>query len=269
MSTIRVAGSRELWMPTDDGGDADSAQTPASLDDLFDVSGVSGGPDDPPDREVENSGNWLSTGIEPLDRYLGGGIPPGRIVAFLSPAQTQGELLLKHIVAQPDSLYLSSLRPRWEVEESVRDFVQRVGEFESNRVDTRVERLEPPNTLQEAGDRIDRLGDRSVLVIDSMEELETDPRDEYAGFLRHVKRRLWDTGSIGLLHCVALDDPPANRPVTLQLADIVLELRRSVQPGGVNYLLVVSKFRGGRALTEPVKLELTETVRIDTSRDIA
>ena len=53
------------------------------------------------------------------------------------------------------------------------------------------------------------------------------------------------------------------------MSDIIWQLRRDVHTTGVEYLLVVSKFRGGCALTEPVKLELTDGIEIDTSRDIA
>jgi hypothetical protein len=50
---------------------------------------------------------------------------------------------------------------------------------------------------------------------------------------------------------------------------VVRRLDQTVTPDAVESTLVVSKFRGGRALTEPITLELTDNVRVDTSRNVA
>lgn len=257
-------------MPADDGSAVDSDGSPDSLQAVFESAGDDEARDHDDDRPTERTlENWLTTGIRDLDRNLGGGIPPGRLVAFTAPAETQGELFVKQIASQHDSLYLSSLRPRWEVEETVRDFLQQAGRAGADRVRTHVRSLDPDDRLGEARDHIADVQDRSILVVDSADELEAEPEADYVAFLNELKRSLWDTGSAGLLHCFERDSDRPGRRVTLRMADIVWELRRSVEPGDVEYLLVVSKFRGGRALTEPVKLELTDEVRIDTSRDIA
>lgn len=256
-------------MPENDGSEADPADPPDTLDDLFDLSEADQEPTDSPERRPPTDGNRLTTGIEALDRYLAGGIPPGRMITFMAPADTQGELIVKQLAAEHDSLYLSSLRPQWEVEEAVRDHVQRSGRLQSNGVETRVEQLDPDDRLSDARRLVDQLDRQSVLVQDAVDELEAAGEDDYTDFLTYLKRRLWDTGSVGLLHCIERDDPPPCRPVTLRLADIVLELRRSVRPGSVEYHLVVAKYRGGNAFPEPIKLELTDEIRIDTSRDIA
>lgn len=257
-------------MPADDGSAVEPESEADVLEAVVESSGAAGGQGVLDDRRLERTaGNWLTTGIKDLDRYLGGGIPPGRLVAFVAPANTQGELFVKQIAAEHDSLYLTSLRPRWEVEETVRDHVQRAGRLGADQVSTRVRDLDPDDRLADARRHVGELGDRSIVVVDSADELEAEPGSDYVGFLNELKRRLWDTGSVGLLHCFDRDGDRAGRRVTLRMADVVWELRRSVEPGNVEYLLVVSKFRGGRALTEPVKLELTNEVRIDTSRDIA
>lgn len=249
---------------------ADVTEGDTDRSSIFDLNWLTGSQESTDDRPFEQSShNWLTTGSEDLDRLLGGGIPPGRLIAICAPPDTQGELLLKQLMAAHDSFYLSSMRPEWEVKASLADFLQRFGGEGTSRGDTRVEYLTPESRLREAASYIDRLEDEVVVVIDAMDEFEEAPGREYSDFLTHLKRRLWDTGSVGLLHCITQDNPQAGRQITLRLADIVWNLRRSVQPESIEYLLDVSKFRGGSALTEPIKLELTDEVRVDTSRDIS
>ena len=244
--------------------------TEESIDDLFDIensddeSADPSTPEPPPTNE-----NWLSTGIEALDRALNGGVPPGRLVSFAVSADTQGELFVKQIAAQHDSLYLSTLRPEWEVEETVRDHLQQVDPEGAGRIETRVHSLDSDGRLQAAREYLEYIDDRSVVVIDSVDELETADESEYVEFIHELKRRLWETRSVGLLVCFEGEAEPSARRITFRLSDIVWQLRRSVQTGSIEYLLVVSKYRGGRALDEPVKLELTDEIEIDTSRDIA
>jgi hypothetical protein len=57
--------------------------------------------------------------------------------------------------------------------------------------------------------------------------------------------------------------------VTEHVADVVFQLHTEYSGDTVETRLAVPKFRGGRALSETIKLELAESVRIDTSRDIA
>jgi hypothetical protein len=61
----------------------------------------------------------------------------------------------------------------------------------------------------------------------------------------------------------------ANRVVSKHMADVVFDLRTSVEGTEVENKLAVPKFRGGAALQETIKLQLAEDVSIDTSRDIA
>lgn len=250
----------ESSAPADDGGTSEPAE-PA--DDR----------DPPPTTDVApvgaTAGSRLSTGIESLDRALGGGLPPGRILSYVAPPDTQSELLVKHLAAAHDCLYLSTLRPKWEVEEEVTDYVQKTGVDGHERSSVRIEQLRPDSWLEDAREHIMGVADGSIVVIDSVNELEALEKGRYVRFVDDVKRTLWDTGSVGLFYGIDEASTPALRAVTLRRADLIWQLRRSVQPGEVQHLLVVTKFRGGRSLTEPVKLELTDEVRIDTSRDIA
>lgn len=264
---------RTQLMSDNENPSVDYSHAHDSLESLFDVAesaeSADGTTEDPDERPEFTHENWLTTGIEALDRYLNGGIPPGRLVSFAAPADTQGELFVKQITSQHNSLYLTSLRPEWEVEETVRDHIQKVGSVNGGQVDTRVRNLNPDARLAEARDYIEYIDDGTVVVVDSVDELEREPESEYVDFLHRLKQRLWEAGSVGLLCCFEGDTTPLGRDITYRMSDIIWQLRRSVNVSGVEYLLIVSKFRGGNALTEPVKLELTDEIAIDTSRDIA
>ena len=53
------------------------------------------------------------------------------------------------------------------------------------------------------------------------------------------------------------------------MADVVFQLETTVEGDRIENRLAVPKFRGGRAMSDVIKLELSDEVDIDTSRDIA
>lgn len=211
----------------------------------------------------------LSTGSESLDRLLGGGIPNGRMVVLIAPPETQGELLLKQFAGVRSTLYLSTFRPKWEIQEELADYVQNRMTAESTPIDLQVEYVTPDELLESPQPYLDRLPSKANLIIDSIDEFEVEDRARYVDFLNQVKERLWETGSLGLFYGMEGNRVDPARSLTLKRSDIVWELRRRIRSNDIEHHLVISKFRGGKALTEPVKLVLTDEVRIDTSRDIA
>ncbi|MEF8780904.1 MAG: hypothetical protein V5A46_09530 [Haloferacaceae archaeon] len=221
--------------------------------------------EDPPKQPA---GNRLSTGIEPLDRELDGGIPPGRLVTFVAPPDAQSELLIKELSTQRDTLYLSTIRPCWEIEEELRDHIQR-NHDSGGGGQAQIEQLPSGARLETAREHLESLDNRSLLVVNAVNELEAEAENRYAEFLNAVKQALWDTASIGLFYQIKEDEPPPGRTVTLRRADLVWELHKSMQNTGIENYLEISKFRGGSALRDPIKLKLTDEVEIDTSRDIA
>lgn len=244
---------------------SDDSTTTDPVADLFEEGEESSAPLEEPPLDHADP-NRLTTGIDTLDRHLQGGIPPGRLLTIVAPADTQSELLVKQLAACHDCLYLSTLRPKWEVEEEVADHVQTATRGEGS---VHIEQLNPDGRLDDARRYVEEIEDSSIVVIDSVNELEALEQPRYVRFIDDVKELLWETGSVGVFYGVEEADPPPGRTVTLRRTDLIWQLRRTVSAGEVEHLLVVSKFRGGKALAKPVKLELTDRVGIDTSRDIA
>lgn len=207
-------------------------------------------------------GRRLPTGIDVLDRKLEGGLPAGSVVALTASPASQSELLLYELAVPRGTLYLTTERST----EAVRDA------FDRTTVPTgtpEVEGLAGEAPLDRATALSETLAEGSTLIVDPVDPLERQDSARYRRFVNGLRARLVDTESIAVLHCLAGHAPPEGRDLTEHMADVVFALDTRVSGESVENRLAVPKFRGGRALSETIKLELTERVRVDTSRDIA
>ncbi|MDY6818566.1 MAG: transcriptional regulator [Halobacteriales archaeon] len=204
----------------------------------------------------------LSTGIEPLDRELNGGLLPGTITAFAAPPASQSELLLYELTRERPTLYLTTTRS----EQGIRDALERTAVPTGDPVIRRVGGDMPLDNVQ---DLTGRLRDEANLIIDPLDLLESSERNRYVSFLNRLQTHMQNTSGIALLHCMKGDEHPPMRDLTMQMVDTVFDLELTTEGEDVETRLSVPKFRGGEALNETIKLELADRVRVDTSRDIA
>ncbi|WP_436343474.1 RAD55 family ATPase [Natronorubrum sp. FCH18a] len=204
----------------------------------------------------------LDTGIDVLDRKLDGGLPPGCIVAYTAEPASQSELLLYELTAARGTLYLSTERSDDAIRHAIESSPSEVGS-------PTVRHVTSENPLEEATRLIGALPDGANLIIDTMDVLEDADTDEYVSFLNELKSQMLDTSSIAVLHCLKGDDVPVGRTRTFHAADAVFDLRTETAGSELENHLTIPKFRGGAQPTDAIKLELTEEVAIDTSRDIA
>lgn len=199
------------------------------------------------------------TGLSVLDRQLRGGVPAGSLVALVTPPEAQSDLLLDAMAASGPCLYLSTTRPEPEVRASLppaasqETTVDRVG----------LDDLATPESVFAA------VPDEGYVVLDTAEPLELLNRGDQLAAMDALVAALVDRDAVGLVRCLGIDEDDRPRRRTLQRADSVWTLRLIVTTLSIENRLIVSKFREGAALTEPVKLKLTDQVTIDTSRDIA
>ncbi|AGB37380.1 RAD55 family ATPase [Natronococcus occultus] len=200
----------------------------------------------------------LRTGIDVLDRKLGGGLPTGSLVAYTATPASQSELPLYELTAARETRYLSTERPARAVRDALERSPAAVG-------DPRIDVLDD---LEDATRAVDGLSDRAFLIVDPIDRLERNDVDAYVDFLATLKRRLLETDGAAVVHCLR-GDAPANRTRTLHAADAVFELYTERAGGRLETTLTVPKFRDGGQPTGAITLELTGAVEIDTSRDIA
>ncbi|MFC4988732.1 RAD55 family ATPase [Saliphagus infecundisoli] len=204
----------------------------------------------------------VATGIDVLDRKLAGGLPPGTIVAYTARPASQSELLLYELTAARRTLYLSTQRSAEAVSHAMERTAAPVGT-------PRIRRVGDDEPLAEARELVGALPADANLIVDTMDVIERTDRTAYTAFLNWLKEHLVETGSIAVLHCPKVESPPSTRSTTLHVADAVFDLRSAVGATELETYLTVPKLRGGGAPTETIKLELSERVSIDTSRDIA
>ncbi|MEF8801070.1 MAG: transcriptional regulator [Halolamina sp.] len=204
----------------------------------------------------------LSTGISVLDREIQGGIPPGSIVLLVADPKSQSELFLYELTAARPTLYLTTVRSDQAVGNAIAKTQTRTGS-------PTVRDVGGDAPLDRANRLVGTLPEESTLIVDVVDTLEQYEKSRYRRFLNELQTAMVNTGSIAVLHGMKSDSEPENRDVTGHVSDVVFDLRTKITNAEVENRLVVPKFRGGKALKEPIKLQLANEVRIDTSRDIA
>ncbi|MUV86006.1 transcriptional regulator [Natronomonas sp. CBA1123] len=204
----------------------------------------------------------LRTGINVLDRKLNGGIPAGSIVALTAQPASQAELFLYELTATRGTLYLS---------------LDRTGDSVSNSIDNSNTMTGDPTVRDVTGDApldnatklVSALPESSNLIIDPADVLERQEPTRYRNFMNELQNHIYNTGGLAVLHCLDGRNVPDLRDTTEHMADLVFQLDTSVKGDRIENRLAVPKFRGGQALSDVIKLELSDEVDIDTSRDIA
>jgi DNA repair protein RadA/Sms len=203
----------------------------------------------------------LATGISVLDREFGGGIPSGSVVALTATPASQSELILDRFARVRACRYLTTVRSVDAVEATLThedaDDETVVGDASGD---------EPFAAVLEAAEELPEGGS---VIVDSVDPLEARDREAYTDFLNELQRRVDDADGLAVLHALNHASTDRSRVVTEQIADVVFDLRTTVTGTEIANRLVVPKFRGGAALEEPLKLKLTDSVTVDTSRDIA
>lgn len=201
------------------------------------------------------------TGIDPLDRRLDGGIPPGTVTALSASPASQSELLLAEFAATRQTTYLSALRPGADVADTLAACGVESGTVETVQLDA----AEP---IDHARAVLPDIDDGVTLVVDPVDVLESGDDDRYRQFLGDLKDRVSGTSSLAVVHCLSDEPVPARRRDTLSAADLVFELATEVHGESVENRLTVPKFRGGQAVEDVVKLDLTSEVEVDRTRNI-
>lgn len=203
----------------------------------------------------------LSTGIGALDRKLGGGIPPGSLVSLSAPPASQSEQFLSDLTEIRRTLVLTTRRPRTVVEQSL-------SATSSRPENIAVREIEPSEPLRQIRSLLEPLDGETNLIVDPLDPLEQTDETSFVSFLNWFRAKLSKTGSLAVLHCLDGKTVPAHRDLTMYMSDVIFDLSTAVRGDRLENRLVVPKFRGGYPFEEAVRLELTNKVAVDTSRDI-
>ncbi|MBX0325365.1 transcriptional regulator [Halomicroarcula sp. F13] len=203
----------------------------------------------------------LRTGIDVLDRKLNGGVPPGSLALLSADPASQSEQFLYELTTPRRTAYLTTARSKRAVGTAMRNA--------GGTLDTTDLYAIGERPLKETYQVIRDSPAQSTIVVDTVDMLETGNTQEYLHFLNDVRDELAEKDSFAVMHGLDGRQVPVQRDVTEYLADIIFELSTEVRGESIENRLIVPKFRGGAPFDETVKLELTQEVAIDTSRDIA
>jgi KaiC/GvpD/RAD55 family RecA-like ATPase len=207
--------------------------------------------------------NPLPTGIDVLDRKLGGGLPAGSMVVLTAAPASQAELFLYELTATRGTLWLSLDRTAEAVRDSIENTPAKTG-------DPTVRHISGEAPLDNAGKLVSALPETSNLIVDPVDVLESqEPPSRFRSFMNDLQNHVFNTDSLGILHCLDGRSVPPLRDTTEHFADVVFHLSTDIDGDEVENQLAIPKFRGGRAPSDIIKLDLVEEVSIDTSRDIA
>lgn len=203
----------------------------------------------------------LKTGIDTLDRKLGGGIPFGTVTALSASPASQSELLLYELADTRETVYLSTIRTGDAIVDTLDGRAVDTGTVEAIRLDTD----EPVDHAQTV---LADLGDGVNLVVDPVDVLEGAGDGQYRQLLADLKQRVTGTSSVVVLHCLTDGETPTRRRDTLHVADLVFDLATEIRGDSVTNRMAVPKFRTGQSIEDVIKLDLTSEVEVDTTRNI-
>jgi len=205
----------------------------------------------------------LRTGIDVLDRKLDGGLPAGSMVTLAADPASQAELLLYELTSTRGTLWLSLDRTAEAVSDSIQSTPAETG-------DPTIRHISGEAPLDNAGKLVSALPETSNLIVDPLDVLESqEPPSRFRSFMNDLQNHIINTNSLAILHCLNGRSVPPLRDTTEHFADVVFELDTGISGDELENRLSIPKFRGGRAPTDVIKLDLVEEVSIDTSRDIA
>lgn len=203
----------------------------------------------------------LSTGIDPLDRMLDGGILAGSVVVLSADPASQSELFLSQLTEARQTFYLTTVHSS----STIKSFLGRAGIDTASHT---VKRVDPESPLEHAYSLVKSLPHESNLIVDTMDPLEDADRAEFWSFMNAIRDHLEQTSSLGILHCMDGRRAPAHRDTTEYMADVVFDLATEFDGEEITNRLLVPKVRGEEAVHSAIKLDLSDEVSVDTSRDI-
>lgn len=206
----------------------------------------------------------FSTGLEFLDRRLDGGIPVGKLLTITAPAGSQSELFLYHFATSQPLRYISTTNP---IEDELKQAFESSGI--TGTIDIEFEYVPPQDLLTDPDQYLTDILPESFVAIDPVDALEQADNDDYLSLVTTLKQRLRKTDSVGIFHALDTDPIPDNRRLTLKRSDYVWQLEQQFNSREINSRLLLTKARGGRAQSEPVPIVLSNSVHVDTSRNIA
>lgn len=221
----------------------------------------------------------LPTGITEIDRSIRKGFITGSIISLVAPPDSQSEVLLEEFANERRTLYLSTTR---RVDAVKRAFNHHGREPEASEMVFRhmfdddptlfgdIDKDHPLDRIEHAIQTVCDSPRESNIIIDTMNVIESmADQARLIEFFNSVDEILADSESLCFLHCIGESSNSDMRNLTLNMSDAVMQVNQNRRGEEIETRLSIPKIRGCSAVSETIKLQLTDSVEVDTSRDIA
>ncbi|MFB6186580.1 MAG: transcriptional regulator [Halobacteriaceae archaeon] len=159
----------------------------------------------------------MSTGVEVLDRELGGGLPSGSLVAFIAPPASQAELILYELTSARETFYLSAVRTE-------NGIIDAFNETNAQTGDPEIRYVGGDAVLENTRRSFRNVGESEGLIIDPIDPLEETDTTRYQKFLNDLKNHMTNTQGLAVMHCLKGDEDKT-RKITKHMADVIMDLR--------------------------------------------
>lgn len=209
----------------------------------------------------------LDTGIDSLNRKLHGGIPEGYMLSIIAPPASNAERFLHQFVAEnedQEAVYFTTEQS----ESFLRDSFDKLDILDKppQIVDLTTEK----KPLDQISEYMQKLPDDSIIIVDSIDQLEREELDRYKDFLNELQNHLSTSNSTAILFGTSGSHTPEGRATSMKLSDAIFQIELLRQSEDLISYLEITKFRGIKGQDERLRIEMREDeVGIDTSRDIA
>lgn len=216
---------------------------------------------------------------------MSGGIEPGSLVAIMAGPTMQSEAILHQLIKRRQTLYLTTLRSAAAVEDDLEQlsaddvYVEYAGANQTMKNEllgeiTGSRSYKPSFTndetlLDTVYETVQDVDWQANVILDPVNPLEeANNKNAYREVLNELKTAMLETGGIGILHCITLEDAPPFRDLTLTLADVVWDLQLVSLTNKLEYQLTIPKNRGGKPVLDEISLVFDNDLWVDESRNI-
>ena len=227
----------------------------------------------------------ISTGIEGIDRQLLGGIPPGSLIAIVAEPQMQSEAILHEMIRRRPTLYITTIRDADIIRDELEALSQEQLAVKSVRSQKRIDHTFAKELTGSATHAMDsdqrEIVDRTYeliqqvdtemnVIIDPTNPLEeTQHKSLYRELLNELKSVMHETDNVGVLHCLTGGERPPFRDLTLNIADIVLQLKLASLNDKLEYQVTIPKNRNDGPMLDTLSIRMDERIWVDESRNIS
>lgn len=217
-----------------------------------------------------NNLRTFKTGITTLDNTLPGGIPRAALVLVNTDPESQGEKFVHNMIDGHKCTYITTIGN----EEAIEASLKKSG-VETENIS--IESVSYGSIETEVLDIISHISEERIIVIDSINTLEDESyvnKAAYRNLLNKVQNLIRRTGGCVIFRRMytAGDTKGGFSYMTESMVDYIFSIEQVFDGDDINEILTVPKARAtakGEQFDTRVKINIGNTITIDTSRDIA